>query len=260
MAGEEPLSFEEMQVHIAAIEKNQKSILKFYKAQEDDDDDKMKEARKAIEDPGDYTVLKSKKHMSQNDDEDKEKDAQNNDKKKDEEMEARMKRAVENIAQEEDKEKRKDMAKAAQEMMDEHKKNSKKNTNQAQENQKDEDDEKKEARIASLEKKTKSPIVTDILKVASIINPKELKSITKDLKTASLEEVENLWDKHYKSFSASLGVKESPAAQARFVPFQMNASLEGVDDEDNMYIASTPKEYSQLDTEKLYDKVTEMYQ
>jgi len=260
MAGEEPLSFEEMQTHIAAIEKNQKSILKFYKAQnQDEDEDKKEAARKAIDEPGDYDNLKSKKHMGQDDDEDKEKDAQNNNNKKDEEMMGRMKRAVKAIAQEDDEDKRNDMAKAAQDMMDEHKNNNKKNTNQAQENQKDEEDEKKEARIASLERKTKSPIVKDIMKVASIINPKEINTIKKDLKTASLEEVEDLWNKHYKSFSASLGVKESAPAQARFVPFQMNASLDDDSDEDTMYTASTPKEYSELDTQKLYEKFAEMY-
>jgi len=246
-----------MQTHIASIEKNQKSLLKHYKAQNDKEDDE-KEARKAIETPGDYENLKSKKHMSQNDD-DKDKEAQN---KKDEDMMGKMRRAIQAIAQEDDEKKREAMAKAAQDMMDENKKMNHDAQNNDDDDDKknaqEKDDEKKEARIASLEHKSKSPIVANILKVAAIINPKEIKSITKDLKTASLDEVENLWDKHYKSFSASLGVKQS-APPARFVPFQMNASLDEVSDEDNMYTASTPKEYSQLDTEKLMERATEMY-
>lgn len=256
MAENQPLTFEEMQSRISSIEKNQTKI---FKAQEEDE--KEKEARKAIEDPGDYEHLKSKKHMSQNDDDDKEKEAQNNNKDKPfKEMMARMRRAIQAIAQEEDEDKRNNMAKAAQEMMDENKnKHEAQNDDDKEKEAQNDEDEKKEARIASLERKTKAPIVTSILKVASIINPKEIKSITKDLKTASLEEVESLWNKHYKSFSASLGVKGSESAQQKFVPFQMNAALEGVDDEDNMYIASTPKEYSQLDTEKLMQRATEMY-
>ncbi len=257
MAENQPLTFEEMQSRISSIEKNQTKI---FKAQEEDE--KEKEARRAIEDPGDYEHLKSKKHMSQDDDDDKEKEAQNNNKDKPfKEMMARMRRAVQAIAQEEDEDKRNNMAKAAQEMMDEHKttKHEAQNDEDKEKEAQNDEDEKKEARIASLERKTKAPIVTSILKVASIINPKEIKSITKDLKTASLEEVESLWNKHYKSFSASLGVKGSESAQQKFVPFQMNAALEGVDDEDNMYIASTPKEYSQLDTEKLMQRATEMY-
>jgi len=95
------------------------------------------------------------------------------------------------------------------------------------------------------------------LKVAAIINPKEIKTIKQDLKTASLDEVESLWNKHYKSFSASLGVKQ-PKGET-FVPFQMNAAIEGTPDDDNMYTASTPKEFSQLDTEQLYKRATEMY-
>ena len=243
MSGEQPLTFEEMQSKLTSIEANQTKI---FKAQEEDE--KEKEARrKAIEEKKDYTEAK---HKAQNDD-DKEKEAQN---EKDKENEAALKAAITAIANENDEDKHEEMYKKAQEMMDENKKKN----HEARKSQ-EEDEDKKDARISQLEDKEKEKTSSAILKVASIINPKEIKQITKDLKTASLEEVENLWNKHYKSFSASLGVKNSPQSVEKFVPFQMNAALEGDGDEDNMYTASTPKEFSQLDTEKLMQRATEMY-
>lgn len=243
----EELTYEELQEKVGSLDKKFDKFIKIAQETKDENEDKNHEAK--------------------NNNDDKNHDAQNNDKKDEDE---KMSNLIANIRtaqdmKDDDEDKNEAMKKAIEELEDYDKLTSKRHAKKGQNDKDDDEDadeDKKEmeSKIASLENKTKEPIVKEILKVTSIVNPKGLKQITRELKTASLKDVEELY-KHYKPFSASLGITESrtSAQLSRSIPFQLNAALENEVEDDDVLSASTRKEYAKIDTEKLYDRVTEMY-
>ncbi len=240
----EELTYEELQQKVGSLSTKFDKFIKIAQETKDENEDKNHEA----------------KH---NNDNDKNRDAQNNDK---EDKDEKMSNLIANIRtaqdmKDDDEDKKEAMKKAIEELEDYDKLTSKKGQNDKDKDEDaDEDKKEMESKIASLENKTKEPLVKEILKVASIVNPKGIKQITRELKTASLQDVEELY-KHYKPFSASLGITEGHTAtqSPRSIPFQLNAALENEIDDDDVLSASTRKEYAKIDTEKLYERVTEMY-
>lgn len=108
----------------------------------------------------------------------------------------------------------------------------------------DEDDKKKEAvKIASLENKMKLPIIKQILSAAKIFEPKNIAALEAKLKTASLEEVEEMWNVR-QPYIAVLGGNKASPIETPYVPF-----LAGMID--NELVASGEQDYGKMDSEKL---------
>lgn len=241
MSTQEPLTYEEMSEEISKITKLGSQIEKYLKkAQEEEKEKKEHEAQEEEE----KKKHEGKKGIENDDDYDK-KDSRKG-------KMAKLIAKLQSAMDEEDTEKRKEKVSSILAAMEDEEK---KKEHEAQ----DDDEEKKkeqEAKLASLEKRYKEPIAEKILAAARIINPEGIKQIESELKSASLEEVEALYNNHYKKFEGALGLSAMEKPRP-FVPFQMQASMGTPDEnEDEIYSASSSRDFAALDTEKLYKRAS----
>ena len=221
-------TFEELTASVKTLtdELTSLKVLVAKKGEDEDHDDKEMEA-----------FLKAKAEMDE-----EEKEATEDD----EEREA-VKKAFKVAQDETDEDKKHEAMKKAQEMKDEHDEAKKaRKGKKGQDEDNNNDKEETATKLASLERKYAKPIITKILQAAKQFEPNNIKQIEKTLKTASLSEIEAIWESK-KPYIAALGLEgTSESIPQSFIPFQASS------------ITGEPEEtdFAKMDSEKL---LSEMY-
>ena len=219
-------TFEELTASVKTLtdELTSLKVLVAKKGQDDDGDDKEMEA-----------FLKAKAEMD-----DEEKEAT-----EDEEEREAVKKAFKVAQDETDEDKKHEAMKKAQDMKDEHDSKKARNAKKGQDED-EKDDTETATKLASLERKYAKPIITKILNAAKAFEPNNIKQIEKTLKTASLSEIEAIWESK-KPYIAALGLEgTSESIPQTFIPFQAG-----------MITGEEPEtDFAKMDSEKL---LSEMY-
>lgn len=204
------------------------------------DDDKDKEVEASF-----------KQAKAEMDNEDKDKNAETDKMNK-------VKDAFKKAESESDPEKKKEAMKKAIEEKEDYEK-AKKGTRKGQEEEPKKDVEK-DAKIANLENKWKDPLVQKILIATKQIDPSNYAKIEKELKTASLEEVENKYTQ-LKPYMAAIGLEEITATGTQgmptMIPFQAATALDQTGNPTDIMTASVDEiDFSKVPTKS----IQEMYQ
>jgi flagellar biosynthesis GTPase FlhF len=243
MPGQQP-TYEDLVASVNTMKTDMadyKVKLASYKAMDDDEHDKteaaFKQAKRAMDDD-------DKEHNAQNDEHEKVKDA--------------FKKAQD----ETDPDKKHEAMKKAMDMKEEHDKGAKKGKRAQEEEHKDKeamhDDKEKDAKIANLENKWRDPIVQKILIATKQIDPTNYSRIEKELKTASLAEVESKYSQ-LKPYLAAIGLEQPTATPGTttMIPFQAASALDQTGNPTDIMTASV----DDIDFSKISTKaILEMYQ
>lgn len=221
-------TFEELTASVKTLtdELTSLKVLVAKKGQDNDDDDKEMEA-----------FLKAKAEMDED-----EKEATEDEEKRD-----AVRKAFKVATDETDEDKKHEAMKKAQEMKDEHDEAKKARKAKKGQDEDEKDDTETATKLASLERKYAKPIIAKILNAAKSFEPNNYKNIERKLKTASLSEVEAIWESK-KPYIAALGLENVivPGIETPMIPFQAS-SITGEEAE---------TDFAKMDSEKL---LSEMY-
>ncbi|MEK0336976.1 MAG: hypothetical protein QQN41_06025 [Nitrosopumilus sp.] len=198
-------------------------------------------AKKGQDDNNDHdemeAFLKAKAEMD-----DEEKEATEDDEKRE-----AVRKAFKVATDETDEDKKHEAMKKAQEMKDEDDARKAKKAKKGQDEEEDPTHTVEATKLANLERKYAKPIITKILNAAKNFEPNNYKQIEKKLRTASLPEVEEIWESK-KPYIAALGLENSNESTPTMgmIPFQASS------------ITGEPEEtdFAKMDSEKL---LSEMY-